>query len=63
MKPNPTSYAELMAELGPDARIVCIRNHEGQILRGEEPKREGPTLSADFLLFAVSMGYARKEGR
>lgn len=59
MKPNPTSYAEVMAELGPDARIVCIRDHAGKVLRGEEPPKEF-SLSAEFLEVALTMGFKEK---
>lgn len=33
-------FAKIMDELGPDARMVCIRDHAGNVLAGRIPDDE-----------------------
>lgn len=48
-----------MDELGTDARMVCIKDHAGNVLMGKEPTPDACVLSADFISFVTSLGYPK----
>ena len=51
--------AAIMDELGTDARMVCIKDHAGNVLMGKEPTPDACVLSADFISFVTSFGYPK----
>jgi hypothetical protein len=59
-------YPELvarMADLGADAKLLCITDHAGIVLWGKEPPQDR-FYSADFLIAAATSGERQaKRGR
>lgn len=57
---TPKSYADLRAMFGADLTILCIRDHEGRVLKGEIPEPDACVLSGDFIDAALRMEGQRR---
>jgi len=63
MRAKFPEFAQVMDDLGPDARMRCIRDEAGNVLAGKPPPPDPDswvTLSGEFVVMACNFGRGKK---